>query len=240
MLDLIELSGFKLRPKEGGYGGFAALDGINVKAEDNGLRAQGGGVWISCLGSIEDMKLPPTWWESMFSQVFGITKFLRLKWEAGEVISEEAEWQDDQMELTSTVESFDDSVVTKAGKFDSCLKLKRVIRGVGGQEFRDVRSFDMNDSLWLTGTQHIWLAPNVGIVKFLYEHPNDTRTEVELVEYHIRGGEPLYFPLSPGNRWRYQWQDEVVIHKELLRVVLRNEDGSFTLCCVKPMIEIDQ
>jgi len=235
-LDVIQLSRFKLRPKEKGNGGFAMLGSVNIKFEDNGLRTQNLGMRISCWLNwmSTDLKLPPTWWEPMLMQVFAATRPLRLKWEIGEVMDEEA----DCIRLTSTIESFDDSVVTKAGRFDGCLKLKTVIRGLENQQFENDRRFDMNDNLRLTGTRFIWLAPNVGIVKFLYEHGNDTKTEVELVDYHVQGGEPLYFPLSLGNKWRYQWQDEVVIHKELLRVILHNEDGSFVLCCAKPMIEI--
>lgn len=231
-LDVIQLSRFGPTPKQGGNGGFT-VGSLQLKRENNGLSIRGWGMSLSWWMNTE-LELPPTWGEPMLMHLFMAPRFLRLEWRGDEVIDEEK----DQIKTVSTIEGFEDSVITKAGRFDGCLKLKTVIRGLGGARFEGAGKHDINDSLRGIGTKFLWLAPNVGVVKLLYEHPNNTQTEIELVDHHVRDGDPSYFPLSLGSKWQYQWQDELVIHKELIRVVLCKEDGVSVLSCAKHMAEI--
>ena len=224
-LDVMQLSGYKPSPIQGKNGGFTT-GSLNLKGDDDGLYAQGWSMWMSWWFST-DLEMPPTWGEPMLMQMFMPSKSLPLRREATEASDEEGE----QIKVTSEFESLDDSVVTKAGQFDGCLKLRRTISPLGDAQFRGGWAHDINDNLRRIGTQYIWLAQDVGVVKFLHEHPNNTRTEIELVDYDVQTGEPLYFPLSLGSKWRYQWQDELAIHRELVRVVLDKGDGVFTLSC---------
>ena len=170
-----------------------------------------------------ELELPPTWGDSMLRQVFGVSGKLLLGRESDEWMDEENK----QIKALSKLEGKDDSVTTKAGKFDDCLKVKVAISPFGSAGFEKAKKHDIHDKLKRIGTQYIWLAPNVGIVKFLHEHPNDTRTEIELVDYNVRAGHSSYFPLSLGNKWQYQWQDRYGIHRELIRVVSLMNDEIF-------------
>jgi len=145
----------------------------------------------------------------------------RLEPGADEVV---VEW--DKIKMVSNIESSRDSVVTRAGKFSDCLEMRIVITGIGGMQFGGNEHL-----LKMIGEKLIWFAPNVGIVKLLYDHPNNTQTEIDLVDHHVQDGEPLYFPLSPGNRWQYEWQDALSVHKELIRVFPDEGAGKFTLSC---------
>ena len=224
VLDVIQLSAFRPSKPDGNRG--FTMGGIHLKPDHKGLQIRGWGMVMSWWMSTE-LELPPTWADPMLLQAFMASRSLRMKWKADEKMDEER----DQVKAVSTIESFDDSVTTKAGRFDDCLRLKKVISARGDAKFEGARKHDINDSLRMIGTQSIWLAPHVGVVKLLYKHPNNTQTEIELADYHVRDAEPLYFPLSPGNKWRYQWQDAVAVHHDLIRVVLRKEDGRFILSC---------
>ncbi len=214
-LDLSRISGFWVRPKRGDPGAFVS-GAFALTDEGSGIRQRGWGFLMARLMNGE-LGQPPTWGERVLMQIFTVPGFLQLEWKAGEVIDEEQE----QVRAASTVESFDDSVTTQAGRFDGCLKLKIAIHALGDSQFVEERGVhDLHNDLRMIGTKFVWLAPNVGVVKFLHEHVNNTRTEIELVDYHVRTGEQLYFPLSLGNRWQYQWQDEFGIHRELVRTVL--------------------
>jgi len=239
-LDLSQISRFSLWPKRGDPG--ALVSGIfPLKDEKNGVRQaeqEGEQRWGFLMARVINGKpgRTPTWGEPVLMQIFTAPKFLQLEWEAGEVMDQEQ----DQVRAVSTVESFDDSVTTKAGEFDGCLKLKIVISALGVLQFvEEFGAHDIHNALRMIGTKFIWLAPNVGVVKFLHEHVNNTRTEIELVDYHIRGGKPRYFPLTLGNSWQYQWQDEFGIHRELMRTVLRTND-EVLVSFASHMEEIDQ
>jgi hypothetical protein len=226
-LDVLQLSRFKPAVERDGNGGFTS-GRFRLRLDDDVLYTNGWGFWMSWWIHTEK-ELPPAWGEPMLMQIFSVSGGLRLKWEADTVMEEEKE----QMKAVTRVDSFDDSVITKAGIFDGCLKLKTVISGLGDAGFDKAKKQDMNDELRRIGTQYIWLAPNVGIVKFLYEHPNDMQTEIELVDYNVAAGDPLHFPLSSSNNWRYQCQDEVAVHRELIRVFPCLEEGLFMVSSSK-------
>lgn len=225
VLDVMQLSGYRPSPVQGNNGGFTT-GSLHLKGDNDGLYTRGWGMWMSWSLST-DLDMPPTWGEPTLMQIFMPSRSLPLRREATEPFDGERE----QIKVTSEFESLSDSVVTEAGQFDGCLKLRRTISPLGDAQFRGGWAHDINDSLRHTGTQYIWLAPGVGVVKFLHEHPNNTQTQIELVDCDIQDGEPLYFPLSLGNKWRYQWQDELTIHRELIRVILDKGDGAFTLSC---------
>lgn len=230
-LDLVRLSRGKPSGKDGN-GGFT-MGSFRLQCDDIGVHTRGWGFWMGWWMHTE-LELPPTWGESMLRQIFGVSGKLLLNRESDEWTDEEGK----QIKVSSRVESDDDSVTTKAGKFDDCLKVKIVITPFGDAGFEKAKKHDIHDKLKRIGTQYIWFAPNVGIVKFLHEHPNDTRTEIELVDYNVQGKEPLYFPLSLGSNWLYEWRDELTIHRELIRVILRETDGSTTISCANHAAEI--
>jgi hypothetical protein len=228
--DVIQLSRCNPATKEGGNGGFV-IGSFRLRYIEDGLQSQGWGFWLSSsMHTDTDLKLPPTWGEPMMMQILMLHRILgsiRLKGQTGEEYSEEIE----QVKVTSRIESIDDSVIAKAGQFDNCLKLCIDARPIKDIKFEEGLKHDINDKIRRIGTQSIWFAPNVGIVKFLYEHPNNTQTDVELVDYDVQSGESIYFPLSLGNRWQYQWQDPLTIHRELIRVILDKGEGSYVLSC---------
>ena len=104
----------------------------------------------------------------------------------------------DELIARSVVESDDDLVLTPAGRFERCLRVRTVITppNVGvATEFR-TRSY--------CGTRLTWFAPGVGLVKLRHEDQNGMTWVVHLVEHAGSGGEG-YFPLSIGRMWRYRW-----------------------------------
>jgi len=234
-LDLIQMLRFRVIIKRDVPS--ALVSGIfSLKSRDEGIAGNGGGFLLARVLNNARLGRSPTWGEPTLLQIFSVPKLIRLKWEADEAIDEEQ----DGVRIVSTVDSFDDSVTTKAGKFDGCLKLKITISALGDSQF-DIADenglHDIQNSLRMIGTKFIWLAPNVGVVNFLHEHFNNTQTQIELVDYQVEGGEHLYFPLSLGNKWRYQWQDAFGIHKELIRVISRGVDRAFFLSFAKNMEE---
>jgi len=227
-LDVLQLSRFKPSGSNGGF----TIGRYRVKRDDDYVRTQGWGFWMSCWLNT-DVDLPLTWDESMLMQIMSVSGVLRFRWEVDAVFQEEK----DLVKVVSKAESFDDSVITEAGEFDDCLRLKTVISALGDAGYEGAPRHNMNSKLRRIGTQSIWLAPNVGIVKFLHKHPDDTRTEIELVDYNVKGGCPSIFPLSPGNSWRYEWQDEVAIHREIIRVFPGKEEDQFILSCANHIAE---
>ena len=234
-LDLIQLLRFRVIIKRDVPS--ALVSGIfSLKGRDEGIAGNGGGFLLARILNNARLGRSPTWGEPILLQIFSVPRLLRLKLEADEVIDEEQ----DRVRIVSTVESFDDSLTTKAGKFDGCLKLKITISALGDSQF-DIADenviHDINNNLRMIGTKSIWLAPNVGVVKFLHQHFNNTQTQIELVDYQVEDGEHPYFPLSLGNKWRYQWRDAFGVHQEVIRVISRGADGAFAVSFAKHMEE---
>ncbi len=117
--------------------------------------------------------------------------------------------EDAELIAKSTVESNNDTVVTPAGRFEGCLRVKTVITPPDGNaagEFA-TRSY--------CGTRMTWFAPGVGLVKLRHEDQNEIVWSVYLVGQAASLSETgkaarstligNYFPLAQGQTWRYRW-----------------------------------
>ena len=120
----------------------------------------------------------------------------------------------DELIARSTVERADDLIATPAGKFPDCLRVKTDIEPVSGGRATEffTRSY--------CGTRIAWYAPGVGLVKLRHVDQNDQSRNICLLEYQ---GEATsgYFPLNPGQSWRYRSLEKNLTSKELFEDICK-------------------
>jgi RNA polymerase sigma-70 factor (ECF subfamily) len=123
----------------------------------------------------------------------------------------------DELIAKAEVESEDDIIVTPAGRFEGCLRVRTIITPMDGGTATEytTRSY--------CGTRMTWFAPGVGLVKLRHEDQNETIWAVYLVEHEGSGGEE-YFPLSVGRMWRYRWMAWNGMFEDICRVI--SNDGN--------------
>lgn len=121
----------------------------------------------------------------------------------------------DEIAAKSEVESEDDTVITPAGKFEGCLRVKTVITPTDGGTATEYRTRSY------CGARTMWFVKGVGLVKFRHQDQNGDVWTVYLVEYS--GSDSAgYFPLSPGQMWRYRWERMKSIFEDVCRVTAGN------------------
>jgi RNA polymerase sigma-70 factor, ECF subfamily len=115
----------------------------------------------------------------------------------------------------SQVESIDDVVVTPAGRFSGCLRVKTEITAPKGRVATEHRTRSY------CGTRTTWFAPGVGLVKLRHKDQNGTAWVVHLIAHEGPEGIGV-FPTQAGHMWRYRWlggdQNEDVF-EDVCRVV---------------------
>ena len=131
------------------------------------------------------------------------------------------------------VEAIDEIVSVPAGEFNHCVKVKTTVQMRATNEGSP--QADENYNLrkeYREGDKWMWFAKGIGVVKVEHHHPNGKQTTIELTDYHLVELSDTYFPISIGNRWRYEWRDEngELLFKEQERVILEHE-GVFQLAC---------
>ncbi|MBT3267537.1 RNA polymerase sigma factor [Candidatus Poribacteria bacterium] len=123
----------------------------------------------------------------------------------------------------STVESDDDTVVTPAGEFRDCLRVRTTIAPPDGRVSPEyvARSH--------SGVRSAWYAPGVGCVKARHEDQNHVSRTVVLAAYSPVASSD-YFPVDIGREWRYRWSPpktsryEFSVYTDTVRVT-SSEDG---------------
>jgi len=147
--------------------------------------------------------IPPLCEISVLSHLYGPVTLLALPIEIGKKWSEQFEvWQQGISTLvgTTTVESDSDKIVVPAGEFENCLRVVTVIKP---KEALDDEPWSY--TLRHTGTRRLWFAPSVGLVKTQFTTGSHNVTEIQFVDYDLKGETNDYFPLNSENRWEYEW-----------------------------------
>jgi RNA polymerase sigma-70 factor (ECF subfamily) len=109
---------------------------------------------------------------------------------------------------TRIIESDSETVEVIAGKFDNCLKIKGIEKpNPNDNNEDDTERIKQKRKLNLIncGTKHIWFAPGVGPVKFIFDSDDGVHVHIELAEYSVKDVGSDYFPLAIGNKWTYRW-----------------------------------
>jgi RNA polymerase sigma-70 factor, ECF subfamily len=124
---------------------------------------------------------------------------------------------------TSVAETDDDTVVTPAGTFERCLRVRTTILpgNRGTATGHASRSY--------CGSRVAWFAPGVGMVKLRHEDQNNAVWMVHLRGCEGEGGSD-YFPLTVGRTWRYRWADEHIpesFFDDVCRVVSQDAGVSY-------------
>jgi len=132
---------------------------------------------------------------------------------------------------TRTIEADDDTIVVPVGKFEHCLRVKTVISEPDGADFSE--NFKTFRRRCLCGVRTMWFAPKVGLIKLRHENETGGIHTVQLLSFHVdskMSGD--YFPLSIGNRWKYErYADWCKTRKiEAYRVVAQ-ESEYFHIAC---------
>lgn len=126
----------------------------------------------------------------------------------------------------STVESDGETVVTPAGRFTNCL---RVRSNIGPSDGRVSAEYVGRH---LAGVRVVWYAPGVGPVKARHECQNHEARTVMLTACSDRAGDD-YFPLDVRREWRYTWSPPrpgsrgPVHYADTLRVVSSEPDVAY-------------
>jgi len=131
------------------------------------------------------------------------------------------------------VEAANETVSVPAGNFNHCVKVKTTVQMRPTNEGSPQADENYNRRKeYREGEKWMWFAKGVGVVKVEHHHPNGKQTNIELTDYHLVEPNNAYFPISIGNRWRYEWRDEngKLLFKEQERVILEHK-GSFHLAC---------
>ena len=136
----------------------------------------------------------------------------------------------------TAVEASTDTVVTPAGRFEGCVRLRTEI----GPEHSD-RAADIFNRAYC-GTRTMWFAPGVGLVKLRHRDQDDNAWTVWLAGFGGEAGDGL-FPLETGRWWRYRWCADAFRREffdDLCRVV-DADNGFVTLssaaCATQPSEE---
>ncbi len=118
----------------------------------------------------------------------------------------------------SAVESDSDIVVTPAGRFEGCLRVRTVITAPDGSVSPAYVARAHG------GERVAWYARGVGCVKIRHDTHNDRVRTLALMSYEAAGDD--YLPLHVGAQWRYQWTHggyggpkPLAIYEDLARVV---------------------
>ena len=131
------------------------------------------------------------------------------------------------------VEATDETVSVPAGNFNHCVKVKTTVQMRPANEGSPQADENYNRRKeYRAGEKWMWFQKGVGVVKAEHHHPNGKQTIIELTDYHLAEPNDAYFPISIGNRWRYEWRDEngELLFKEQERVVLEHEETFYLAC----------
>jgi len=140
----------------------------------------------------------------------------------------------ESLSLSRIVESDSDTIVVPAGRFENCLRVVTV-----GQEPADADFSDHIDTYLrriMGGTRIMWFAPGVGLVKYCHYKDRGSVCSIQLAECQIEDAKQNdYFPLSIGNRWRYERYEEelgILLVTESYRVVAREGEEAHIACAM--------
>jgi len=131
--------------------------------------------------------------------------------------------RDSGYKYRSTIANTSETIVTPAGEFPDCVKVKTLITGKkvssDGKETPEIDVF-------VRGRRFMWFAPGVGLVMLKYEHEEGSSTDVNLISYSIEEASNSYLPLALGNIWRYEWTDTYsdYMNWEVWRVAEKKKD----------------
>ncbi|MEO2006547.1 MAG: RNA polymerase sigma factor, partial [Candidatus Poribacteria bacterium] len=132
-----------------------------------------------------------------------------------------------ELVAVSTVESVSDDVVTPAGRFTRCLRVRTAITAPDGRVSPDYTGRARG------GARLAWYAPGVGCVKARHDNQNHQVRTLALVDCHEPVGEE-YLPMQPGVWWRYQWtqggyggSEALSIFEDVVRVIAMDGETTF-------------
>ncbi len=150
-------------------------------------------------------------------------------------VTEGKTWSSSERDGTveRVVEAIDETVSVPAGEFNHCVKVKTTVQMRPTNEGSPQADENYNRRKeHCEGEKWMWFAKGIGIVKAEHHHPNGKQTIIKLTDYHLVEPSDAYFPISIGNRWRYEWRDEngVLLFKEQERVILKKEEEFYLAC----------
>lgn len=150
-------------------------------------------------------------------------------------VTEGETWSNSERDGTveRVVEATDETMSVPAGNFEHCVKVKTTVQMRPTSEGSPQADENYNRRKeYRAGEKWMWFQKGVGVVKVEHHHPNGKQTIIELTDYHLVESSDTYFPISIGNRWRYEWRDEngELLFKEQERVILEHK-GEFHLAC---------
>jgi len=178
--------------------------------EDGSLAGHGSSRWRRPEG--KDVK----GWRTPMTDLYQLAPLMGLEVLGGEVGQCRTDWLNtslatrprycESMRVTGVLETEDEAVDVAAGRLTGCARIGVSI--ATSDEERRVYEEPIEEELgYYAGTKQVWYAPDVGLVKLVYQHRNGLTTEVELVEYEIAAGAGGWLPMAVGNRWRYTWTE---------------------------------
>jgi tetratricopeptide (TPR) repeat protein len=107
------------------------------------------------------------------------------------------------LSATRTIEVDSDTVVVPAGRFENCLRVTTVIPAPADADFSDARK--TYQRLAACGKTTMWFARGVGLVKYRHDGEREESHTVQLLNCQVNESDQNeYFPLSTGNRWKYE------------------------------------
>ena len=119
----------------------------------------------------------------------------------------------------SAVETNSDTVVTPAGSFSDCLRVRTTIAPPDGRVSPEYVARAHG------GVRLAWYAPGVGCVKVRHEDQMGGRRTLVLADWAGTESDG-YFPADPGAEWRYRWwrpgshhRDGLSVYEDVVRVV---------------------
>jgi RNA polymerase sigma-70 factor (ECF subfamily) len=178
--------------------------------------------------------LPPfPSFNSVYNLVFGPEVLLKFPIRLGESWSEEFQWWGSNLIGSREIESFSDTVLTGAGRFENCLRMRITAKLTSSEETWKAKT--------RSGTGFLWFAPGIGLVKGKFSNLHHEVVEIELADFSLSEKSEDYLPLALGNRWEYGWNvGHEGVCREVCLITSADREGyelASATCAFKPCFQ---